>query len=929
MLFMPRRSRHRKAHQSVSEISASRIQHVYCAAGSLTTRAAGHIVGRERGHLPDLSHAVIVLPALNAAADIARALRHVADAAAVLLPRITTLAEWSASVMLDRSVATRPAREAVLYQALAERGWLQAGDLWAVARELTALFDDLTQHAVALPATVDEFARQLERAYRARRGEALQFEARLVHELWHLLARDTDALDPEAAYQLRLAALARNASAPLYVIGPGRLSRAEERFFEAYAARASACIFHERIADAEEGVAHALKLAWLPPDEACPDLPARAAALRAAQPASPLVGRVRYFGATSAELEAQAVDVTLREWLLAGKQRIAIVVNDRLTARRARALLERAEILVRDETGWAFSTTSAATAIGRWLDVASGDSYHRDLLDLLKSPFVFHDWARDARQSAVWRLERYVSDANVTAGLSRFIALAEAHNDAEVRQLLVRVQRGLAALGRGRRPLALWLDALMASLGEIGVCDGLAADQAGEQLLELLARLGDELGENRLAVDFAEWRRWLASELETATFSDRTIESPVVFVSLYGTRLRAFDAVLIIGADAAHLPGADPAHRFFNQGVRAQLGLPTRAEELGDIETALAGLIAASDTVMITWQRLVDGEPNLLSPHFERLEALHRLAYGAGLVDADMAARLPAAEVRCAAGRLPEPTAFPAPAAAAALLPEIISASGYNTLMACPYQFHARYLLGLAELDDVQELIEKKDYGQIVHGVLQGFHAAHPLVMDLDIHAACDVLERMSEAAFAGAVAQNYLARAWLERWRALIPGYVHWQRARETEGWRWQAGEAQREIIITTPQGARLRLHGRIDRIDEGQDGAVAVIDYKTQRKDLLRKKLEIPGEDVQLTVYTLLWGAPVATAAYLSIEREGVASVPVPHDVQKLAEDVRDRLCGLFDALRGGAQLPAHGIEAVCDYCEMRGLCRRNYWL
>ena len=929
MLRMPRQPRRRKAPRSVSEPSASRIQHVYCTAGSLTAQAAGHIIGVERGRLPDLSHAVIVLPALNAAGDIARALRQAAGTAAVLLPRINTLAGWGAPVTLDRPVATRPAREAVLYQALAERGWLQAGDLWAVARELTALFDDLTRHAVALPATVDEFAGQLEQAYRARRGDALQFEARLVHELWHLLARDTDALDPEAAYQLRLAALARDAKAPLYVIGSGRLSRAEERFCETYAARAPVCIFHERLADAEDGVAHALKLAWLPPDAQCPDLPARAAALRAAQPVSPLAGRVRYFGAASAEQEAQAVDVTLREWLLAGRQRIAIVVNDRLTARRTRALLERAEILVRDETGWAFSTTSAATAIGRWLDVASGDGYYRDLLDLLKSPFVFHDWARDARQEAVWRLECYVGKANVISGISRFIALAEDHNDVEVRQLLVRVQRGLAALGRGRRPLARWLDALAASLAEIGVRDGLAADQAGEQLLELLARLRDELGENRLAVDFADWRRWLASELETATFSDRTIESPVVFVSLYGTRLRTFDAALIIGADAAHLPGADPAHRFFNQGVRAQLGLPTRAEELSDIETALAGLVAASDTVMITWQRLVDGEPNLLSPHFERLEALHRLAYGAGLVDANLAARLHAAEVRCAAGRLPRPTACPAPAAAAALLPQSMSASGYNTLMACPYQFHARYLLGLAELDDVQELIEKKDYGQIVHGVLHGFHAAHPLVTDFDAQAACAALERMSETAFAGAVAQNYLARAWLERWRALIPGYVDWQCAREAEGWRWRAGEALREIIITTPQGARLRLHGRIDRVDEMQDGAVAVLDYKTQRKNLLRKKLEIPGEDVQLPVYTLLWNAPVASAAYLSMEREGIASVPVPHDVQRLAEEVRDRLCGLFDALRGGANLPAHGIEAVCDYCEMRGLCRRNYWL
>ena len=85
-------------------------------------------------------------------------------------------------------------------------------------------------------------------------------------------------------------------------------------------------------------------------------------------------------------------------------RRIGVIVNDRTVARRARALLERAGVLVRDEAGWPFSTTSAATAIGRWLDVVSGDAYHRDLLDLLKLPFAFHDWPRATRQATVAEL---------------------------------------------------------------------------------------------------------------------------------------------------------------------------------------------------------------------------------------------------------------------------------------------------------------------------------------------------------------------------------------------------------------------------------------------------------------------------------------------------------------------------------------------
>jgi ATP-dependent helicase/nuclease subunit B len=37
--------------------------------------------------------------------------------------------------------------------------------------------------------------------------------------------------------------------------------------------------------------------------------------------------------------------------------------------------------------------------------------------------------------------------------------------------------------------------------------------------------------------------------------------------------------------------------------------------------------------------------------------------------------------------------------------------------------------------------------------------------------------------------------------------------------------------------------------------------------------------------------------------------------------------RLAAAIDALRAGAALPAHGVDAACAWCEMRGLCRRDY--
>ena len=164
--------------------------------------------------------------------------------------------------------------------------------------------------------------------------------------------------------------------------------------------------------------------------------------------------------------------------------------------------------------------------------------------------------------------------------------------------MLARIRQGVSALGQGAaarsragspRSRRAWTKS--------GCSTGLAADSAGAQLLDLMGRLGDELAGGTLAVDFSEWRRWLARQLEAATFRDRAIESPVVFTSLAATRLRSFDAVLILGGDAAHLPGPDPASMFFSQGVRAELKLPTWSERVSEMVEELAALIASCGEV--------------------------------------------------------------------------------------------------------------------------------------------------------------------------------------------------------------------------------------------------------------------------------------------------------------------------------------------
>ena len=920
---------------------------------------ARHILRQHQSDIPDLRRTVVVLPNYHVAQPLARALSAAANLPALLLPQMVTLNDWAQSIPLPQKVTLDICRVTSLYQALRARNWFPDADLWGIARELLALLDELTQHAITLPHSEEDFLVQLEQAYQAKRNSAMQFEARVVHELWYAMNAD-GGLDNTRAYQQRLAQLALQADKPLTILLASDLSTSEARFLEAYRERAPVTVFdiREMVAQQPEcAVLHILSSTLTPtlsrlrerettssplprgapkvgnPLSGKPDaeltqglgervglsLRDQAAHLREHNPRAALHQRLRLFGAHGLEQEARAAEVQVRRWLLAGKQNIAIVAQDRLVARRVRALLERADVLVRDETGWTLSTLSVSTVLMRWLDALQSDFYYQDLLDLLKSPFIFSDQPAHERKQAVYQLEQLLRKQGVAAHLDAYFDLAQ--GEAEVQRALARLRQAADILRKNGDTLSGWLRALHDSLSVLGVLQGLAEDEAGVQLLQLLQTWRQELAGDSTRFSRTEWRHWLAQQLDEHTFRDTAIDSSVLLTHLAATRWRHFDAVLLLGCDASHLPSADSNSMYFNDAVRGTLGLPTREVKLAQQRDDLLGLLSMNDVVLVTWQASKNGEQNLLSPYVEMLRALHELAYGDDLAERELGVLLEQAQVAAAEFPVPDVAAMPAPSVSPNLIPQRISASGYNSLVACPYQYYARHILRLNELDEVREGIEKRDYGQWVHDILHRFHAQHP---QLAQHARDDLgaaLQRTSTEVFAPALQHDYLARAWLLLWQQAIPAYLEQQLKNEDQGWRYQNGEVPFELPLTD----NFILHGRIDRVDVNGN-QTRVLDYKMMDATRLRNKLKEPGEDVQLACYARVYEAD--EAAFISIEKDKVNFVAPLQDVPELAHANITRLLTVFDQMRSGVALPAHGVDEACQYCEMRGLCRKGEW-
>jgi ATP-dependent helicase/nuclease subunit B len=883
---------------------------------------------------------------------------------------------------------------------------------WRLAQALLELFEELTLDGQPLPDDYADFERRLGRAYGciADRPEPFGREARLVHTLWHAWLeqqRQEGVADPALHYAQALAELtaAPPGDVSLWVAGIDRLRPAEAALLRALIERECCEVFVQgpangRGAEITLGLLDALATTPSTDDEKPPGIHSsslprkrepspindldsrfrgndkslklpdgtdafssfvdttfaladtpfveRAHAFAARHPTSPASARLRLLPADDAETQARAIDVQIRLWLLAGRDSIGVVTEDRRLARRLRALLERAGIALADDTGWALSTTSAAAALERWLECIEEDFAYQPLMDVLKSPFVQGDVERAQHLLAVYRLEQdIVLHENIPRGLKRMRRQlqnrgkrlpdwAGLHARA-VSALLDRLEHAAAPLqaladAQARTPAA-YLEALDTSLERLGLRPGFHADPAGRRVLEELAAMRADLAGRELALTWPEFRTWLGGVLETRYFRPPAARSRVRLLPLSQAQGARFDALVLAATDHEHLPGPPPARALFNDAVRAELGLATRTTDLALGLHRFRVLLHAAPEVLVCWEAERDGEAVAPSPWVEALETFHSLAWHESLIDRAPArlAHHPDAAVR-AGDDLPPPEkpAMPRPSATLAHPPSAISASAHQDLIDCPYRFFAARMLGLAPPEEIAEALRKSDYGERVHLCLQAFHVAvpklpppfaRPLIV-AERTAAIAHLEHISEQVFARDLEDNFIHRGWLARWREHIPQYVDWAIARAA-AWRVEFSERSYESEL-----GEHRLKGRLDRVDRTDDGGRAVLDYKTGNPP--KQDAVDAGEAVQLPTYALLL-EDVRRVEYLKLDAKGKVEPGAALEgeaLETLTKEVAARLENDLNAIVEGQALPAWGDDQACRHCRMDVLCRRTTW-
>ncbi len=631
--------------------------------------------------------------------------------------------------------------------------------------------------------------------------------------------------------------------------------------------------------------------------------------------------------------EAQRATACVLGHLAAGRAPVALVAQDRVLTRQIRALLAGRGVALRDETGWKLSTTRAAASLMALLKACAWDASTDIVLDWLKAAPAFAAVDVDRLEATLrklglreWRQVLRAAQARNTGAAEKTQSPDLAAAGAAISKLspdvVASVQTPLGQL-QAARPLARWLQDLRSALASTGQWPGLATDAAGQAVLDALSLHEGEqsqFDDVTQRMSLSDFSGWVSQTLEAASFFPaHPPAEQVVILPLSQLLGRPLAAVVFPGCDEQRLPASPQPSDHWTPAQRQAFGLPSR-DALALSQRAAWLYALKTPHVDLLWRTSDGGERLMPSILVQELMLKQRAGVPPGMdaiIEPHPTDARVLREVSPATSGMPQPDG-------SALHVSSLSASAYEQLRTCPYRFFALRQLRLAEDDELDVELGKRDFGTWLHSVLRHFHEALKVAPAPDHHVRVAMLNIASEKATQelGLSSAEFLPFA--ATWPQVREGYLEWLAKHESGGVTFDRAEEKLDMPLGT-----VTLNGRIDRIDQLPDGSKLVIDYKTEASAKTAQRIKTPLEDTQLAFYAALLGDDTLGAAYVNVgEKDGTRAY-----MQDDIVDLRDQLVeGLMDdmaRIAAGAPLPALGEGMSCEYCAARGLCRKDFWV
>ena len=170
----------------------------------LVDTLANRILGSSNSVSNDFSNSVVVLPSLAVASVVSRRLMTLASSG-LILPEFTTFDSWSRKVSQPFESETKRYYELLIYQELEKYQWLDRGNNWNLAVDMTQLIGELDLYQSDLVLDSENLDSQFNQAYQTRSHKLVSFESKLLFDIWHAMTGVKGGRASEqVAYRFRL-----------------------------------------------------------------------------------------------------------------------------------------------------------------------------------------------------------------------------------------------------------------------------------------------------------------------------------------------------------------------------------------------------------------------------------------------------------------------------------------------------------------------------------------------------------------------------------------------------------------------------------------------------------------------------------------------------------------------------------------------------
>lgn len=526
---------------------------------------------------------------------------------------------------------------------------------------------------------------------------------------------------------------------------------------------------------------------------------------------------VRLINCADVRIEALSIALIMREGLEIPEHTTALVTTDRNLARRVSAELERWDIKVDDSAGRPLATTPVGTYLRLIIQACQSNFAPVEFLALLKHPFTANQLSYAEIRKLTREYEKKILRAKKEDEELDKSVLNIKETLREVYELIVQPQADFKKLIETHIKVAESLASTVEKEGSQILWRGEAGEAAAKFVADLYEK-AEILGN----IETREYLGLLEAMMASVTVRPKFGTHPrLKILGPIEARLTHFDTVIIGGVNEGAFPKLTAADPWMSRPMKKDFGFPMPEKAIGVLAHDFSQLLANTQ-VYLTRSDRVQGTPMVKSRWWMRLETVlkalnvkieevENVAYSswARFLDrVDVFTRL-----------LP-----PEPKPPVSARPRELSASAIENWMRDPYIVFAKYILKLKPMDDLEQDLSMKDYGNIIHEILEKFNLKYPTMYPKN---AKEELLKLGQEYFS----KNEIAQDTRAFWWPNFEKTVDWLTAKE-EVYRADiakvTGEVKGSFSFQAPAG-EFTITAKADRVDETKNKKIRIIDYKT----------------------------------------------------------------------------------------------------